>query len=87
VVLEVELEERRERLDGRLQPTSGAEPDDVRRTRVAGAKGRPRSAGRLGVTSKAVKLWAVETDLLVEVPRGNVKGEIIDAYERAHDGS
>lgn len=43
-----------------------------------------RHLERLGVTSHDVKVWAVGQGLLPAVRRGRVKGELVAAYEAAH---
>jgi hypothetical protein len=73
VTVEIELEERRQRLDGR-RPVPGAPA-----SRRGGATTN-HLLEQLGVTAKQVKEWGVEQGLIPTVVRGRVALSLVEAY-------
>lgn len=93
VQVEIELEERRELLEGARTRTRAVQQAVTPRAgSLTGGVGKGSSSvlireslAALGVTSYDVKVWAVEQGLLPEFKRGTVAVAIIDAYEQDHD--
>lgn len=93
VDLQIEIEERRERLEGARPALAVQQPVSVRPRKgsLTGGVGKGSSSilirdrlVQMGVTAKDVKLWAVEKGLLAEFKRGTVAVAVVDAYAEAH---
>lgn len=74
------------RTEGGVTPSAPG----VRRRRGPRRKAEDRVSkhlAQLGVTSHEVKVWAVGQGILPAVKRGRIKGELVAAYQAAHEGS